>query len=222
MGGCTVPKQVRAEVTRASILRGAAEVFDRYGYAATTLSDVIAQSGVTKGALYFHFSSKEDLAKAVVEQQHTLSVQPSREWLQHEGQGLESIIRLSVGLATQLLDDVVVRAGIRLTLEQGTFGVLQADPYREWVSVIEELLDRAIEEGDVRTTMESEALARFVVGAFTGVQLLSEVFTNRADLLRRVQDMWDILLPSLVSPRKLAHFRRIASLADSSNNTNGG
>jgi TetR/AcrR family transcriptional repressor of uid operon len=194
-----VVKQARAAVTREQILRGAAEVFDRYGYGAATLSDVIAQAGVTK-----------DLARTVIEQQHALSVEPARQRLDEHAPGLESVIRLSQGLAGQLMNDVVVRAGIRLTLEHGTFGASAANPYRDWVAVTEQLLRRAIDEGDLRDSIKPVALARLVVGAFTGVQLLSEVLSGRQDLYQRVEEMWDILLPSLVSARKLPYFRGVA------------
>ncbi|MGH3602246.1 MAG: ScbR family autoregulator-binding transcription factor [Pseudonocardiaceae bacterium] len=204
-------KQARAAVTREHILRGAAEAFDRYGFGAATLSDVIAQAGVTKGALYFHFSSKEHLARAVIEQQHALSVHPARQRLDGHEPGLESVIRLSQGLARQLVDNVIVRAGIRLTLEQGTFGASASNPYRDWVSVVEQLLRRAIDEGDIRDSIKPAALARFVVSAFTGVQLLSEVLSARQDLGQRVEEMWEILLPSLVSARKLPYFRGVAA-----------
>jgi TetR/AcrR family transcriptional regulator, repressor for uid operon len=206
-----VVKQARAVATREQILRSAAEVFDRYGFAATTLSDVITRAGVTKGALYFHFSSKEDLARAVIEQQHALSVRPARQRLDGHAAGLESVIRLSQGLASQLMDDVIVRAGIRLTLEHGTFSASASNPYRDWVAVAEQLLRRAIDEGDLRDSVKPAALAMFVVSAFTGVQLLSEVLSARQDLSQRVEEMWDILLPSLVSARKLPYFRGVAT-----------
>lgn len=216
--GHRVVKQARAAVTREQILRGAAEVFDRYGYGTTTLSDVIAQAGVTKGALYFHFSSKEDLARAVIEQQHALSVRPGRQRLDQHAPGLESVICLSQGLARQLMDDVIVRAGIRLTLEHGTFGASVSNPYRDWVAVTEQLLRRAIDEGDLRDSVKPAALARFVVSAFTGVQLLSEVLSARQDLHQRVEEMWDILLSSLVSARKLPYFRSVAATGSAKQN----
>ncbi|GAA1332780.1 ScbR family autoregulator-binding transcription factor [Saccharothrix algeriensis] len=206
-----MPKQERAEVTRQSIIRGAAEVFDRYGYSAATLGDVIGHGGVTKGALYFHFKSKEDVARAVVEQQHELSVAPTRAWLTEEGSGLEAVIRATQLMATQLMTNVIVRAGIRLTLEQGTFGALRVDPYAEWTDVVKQLLQRAVDEGDVRSPVGADELAHFVCGAFTGIQILSEVFTRRQDLCRRVEEMWAVLLPSLAPARKVGHFRRIAA-----------
>ncbi len=60
-------RQLRAEATRAAALRAAADLFLDVGHANATLSQVSAQSGVTKGALYFHFASKEELARAIVE-----------------------------------------------------------------------------------------------------------------------------------------------------------
>ena len=90
--------QALAAVPREQILRGAAEMFARSGYSAS-LSDVIAHAGVTKGALYFHFGSKEDLAHAVIEQQHALSVAPARQRPDAHDTGLESVIRPPHGLA---------------------------------------------------------------------------------------------------------------------------
>ena len=203
-------KQARAEATREAIVRGAAEVFDRYGYGSTTLSDIVGRSGVTKGALYFHFSSKEDLAAAVVDKYESLLVEPARGVLD-DGHALEAVIRLSQEFAGQLLSDVVVRAGVRLTLEQGTFGTLSSRSYQQWLELVEELMRRSADEGDVRSAVDAPSLARFIVASFTGVQMLSQVFTGRSDLMLRVQEMWNIVLPSLVPARLLPHFRRVAA-----------
>ena len=59
-------RQERAEVTREAILEGAAEAFDAAGFGSTSLSDISQRAGVTKGALYFHFPSKEALAHTLM------------------------------------------------------------------------------------------------------------------------------------------------------------
>ncbi|HJQ48147.1 MAG TPA: ScbR family autoregulator-binding transcription factor [Amycolatopsis sp.] len=203
-------KQVRSEMTRAAIIRGAAEAFDRFGYGGTSLSDVIALAGVTKGALYFHFSSKQELARAVIQRQHSWSVGPAKEQVESDGPGLASVIQLSQRLANQLVHDPVVRAGVRLTLETGTFDTAMPDPYEEWIAATTELLHRAAHAGDLRPMVRPETLARYVVGAFTGVQVLSQVLTGRGDLPERILEMWELLLPALVPERKLAYFQRLA------------
>ncbi|WP_031468694.1 TetR/AcrR family transcriptional regulator [Sciscionella sediminilitoris] len=46
---------------RTRILRSAVRLFAERGFDATTVQEVVADAGVTKGALYHHFSSKDDL-----------------------------------------------------------------------------------------------------------------------------------------------------------------
>ena len=48
--------------------RGRPEVFGEQGYGATSTEEIVARAGVTKGALYHHFSGKDDLFRAVYEQ----------------------------------------------------------------------------------------------------------------------------------------------------------
>lgn len=51
--------------TRTKILEAARTVFARYGYSAATLDQVAQEAGLTKGAVYWHFSSKSDLYLAL-------------------------------------------------------------------------------------------------------------------------------------------------------------
>lgn len=55
------------EETRATLLATARKVFSKYGYAATSMDDLTAQAGLTRGALYHHFGDKKGLLTAVVE-----------------------------------------------------------------------------------------------------------------------------------------------------------
>ena len=57
----------QGESTKRSILDAATRLFGERGYAATSLDEITASAGVTKGALYHHFSDKETLFRAVFE-----------------------------------------------------------------------------------------------------------------------------------------------------------
>ena len=57
-------RQSRSEVTRGKIIDAAVEMFNDGGYSSTGLGDIVERTGMTKGALYHHFNSKEALAAA--------------------------------------------------------------------------------------------------------------------------------------------------------------
>jgi len=54
--------------TRARLLRAAVGVFDRKGYAAASVREIVEIAGVTKPALYYHFGSKEGVLTAVLQE----------------------------------------------------------------------------------------------------------------------------------------------------------
>jgi len=73
-GGMDVKQPVRSqrvnqgEETKAALLSAARDLFGENGYGSTSLEDVVARAGVTKGALYHHFGGKAQLFQAVYEQ----------------------------------------------------------------------------------------------------------------------------------------------------------
>lgn len=54
--------------TRDALLTAARALFGEQGYAATSTEEIVERAGVTKGALYHHFTDKEQLFRAVFEQ----------------------------------------------------------------------------------------------------------------------------------------------------------
>jgi AcrR family transcriptional regulator len=61
-------RAAQAAETRDALLTAARELFGEQGYAATSTEEIVERAGVTKGALYHHFSDKVALFKAVFEQ----------------------------------------------------------------------------------------------------------------------------------------------------------
>jgi len=57
----------RTTTTRERLIRTAAELFWRQGYAATGVTAILRRAGVTSGSFYHFFSSKEDLLLAVLD-----------------------------------------------------------------------------------------------------------------------------------------------------------
>jgi AcrR family transcriptional regulator len=61
-------REMYAEATRTAILEEATQLFAERGYQATSLEDVAAAAQVTRGAVYHHFSGKQALLEALLEQ----------------------------------------------------------------------------------------------------------------------------------------------------------
>jgi AcrR family transcriptional regulator len=61
-------RSARKAQTRACLLEAAARVYARFGFAGATLEEVASDAGFTKGAVYAHFGSKENLLLALVEE----------------------------------------------------------------------------------------------------------------------------------------------------------
>src|SRR3954453_9522963 len=70
--------QKKTEETRSKLLRSAQKVFAKVGFEAARLEDIAKDAGHTRGAFYAHFTSKEDLFFALLEQkayQHLRTIQ---------------------------------------------------------------------------------------------------------------------------------------------------
>jgi AcrR family transcriptional regulator len=59
----------RTEQTRTALLSAARNLFTERSYAETATPEIVAEAGVTRGALYHHFADKQALFRAVVEQE---------------------------------------------------------------------------------------------------------------------------------------------------------
>lgn len=68
----TRTQEDRSQTTRTALLSAARDLFAAKGYSGTGTPEIVAAAGVTRGALYHHFSDKKELFTAVVEAEHQL------------------------------------------------------------------------------------------------------------------------------------------------------
>ena len=71
--------QARAEATRRRILDSAVDLFSEMGYGETGLADILQRAGVSKGAFYYHFDSKEAVAAAIIQEYRSTATEMARE-----------------------------------------------------------------------------------------------------------------------------------------------
>ncbi|GAA1007456.1 ScbR family autoregulator-binding transcription factor [Streptomyces thermogriseus] len=191
-------KQDRAIRTRRAILTAAAKVFEERGYQAATITEILTTAGVTKGALYFHFQSKEDLAQGVLSEQDQRMVVPDRP---SKVQQLVDVILLH---AHRLQTDPMVRAGVRLSLDQQAKGLDRSGPFLHWGRIIGDLLEKAQAQGELLPHVVPSETADVIVGSFAGVQAMSQALSNYKDLPDRICALLRHLLPSVTLAPALA------------------
>jgi len=192
-------KQARAVQTRRSIVEAAASVFAEYGYERAATSEILRRANVTKGAMYFHFPSKESLAQAIMDEQTGLVR------VEHRLSPLQSIIDITHQFAHVLRHDALARAGTRLSIEGVFFN--GTHPWGDWFDLTAGLLAEGQKQGEVLPQVVPRETAEFVVATFTGVQLVSEAINRRADLRGRVAVMWRHILPSVAHPAAISRLR---------------
>ncbi|MGW1892746.1 ScbR family autoregulator-binding transcription factor [Streptomyces sp. NPDC002004] len=192
-----MPKQDRAIRTRQTILEAAAQVFEEHGYQAATITQILRVAGVTKGALYFHFQSKEELAQGVLAAQDRSLQGPRRPCRMQE---LVDVIALHT---YQLETSPMVRASVRLSMNQHAGELDRSGPFARWGDVVRELLEGARAQGELLPHVDTAQTADVFVGAYAGVQAMSDALSSYQDLGVRVAALLRHVMPSVVVPSVL-------------------
>ncbi|MGW7408131.1 ScbR family autoregulator-binding transcription factor [Streptomyces sp. NPDC054833] len=204
-------RQLRAEQTRSTIIAAAADLFDRHGYESTSLSDIVEHAQVTKGALYFHFAAKEDLAHAIMELQSRASRQVLREVESRGCSSLESLMRTTFGIARLAVEGPIPRAGLRLATAEVTVRPPLRHPFAEWLELATRKLLGAVRESDVHPDIDIDAVAHSLVYFFVGTRVAGRSLEPVARLPRRVAEMWHLMIRSLVPVPRRARYLTLAS-----------
>lgn len=187
----------RGDQTRRHILDVAARLFAEKGYAGASFSDLVAESGLTKGAFYFHFPSKEALALATFADQQERWVDvvsaladPAMKAVDQ----LEAMLRAACDFCEA---EVAARCVSRLCFELGEDPRLRPTltPYLTiWEELIASIVGRGQEEGDIRSDIDAGAVARVSVAAWIGVTDVAHVVSEGADLRARAEEFMKILM----------------------------
>ncbi|MEU8678613.1 ScbR family autoregulator-binding transcription factor [Streptomyces sp. NPDC048560] len=191
-------QQQRAIRTRKVFLKAAAEVFNEHGYDAATIAAILDRAGLTKGALYFHFTSKEELARGVLQEAVTTDgVSP-------QAFKLQEWIDAALLLAYRLPREPLLSAAIRLSVDpraRNLFGTRWPD----WITYGAELLTEAKERGELLPHVNPATTSRLLVGAWTGVQVVRESMPERPlALVTEISALFETILPNITQPAVLA------------------
>ena len=201
----TETSERRADTTRQRLIAAASRQFAHRPYSMVSLDDILAEAELTKGAMYFHFSSKQALAVAIVDDLSEMSRAAVAELLAHKMSGLETLIDLIYLLAVQDTQNEVARAGTRLleTLDNTT--ALPPALWQSWTEFITTLIQKAVAEGDVVDHHDPEDIAKMLVALWVGMRRISDL-DQPEHYLDNLQKAWMLALPSFINPDRTDYF----------------
>jgi len=167
------------ERTRDLLLQAAFREIYRSGFQSAGVDAILAATNVTKGALYYHFDSKEALGHAVIEE----IIGPSlrEKWLHPLRNGADPIDTLIGIVRATSVRPEVVRAGCPLNnlaqemspLDEG-FRKRLAKVFHQWQQGTAMALRKGQSQGRVRRDLDPEGTASFLIAMYEGYVVLAK------------------------------------------------
>lgn len=187
-----MPKQERAVRTQERFLDASAEEFARHGYAGANLQRISAQAGMTKGALYGHFSSKDALA-AVFTSAFDAGWRELFRTIGDADAPLAILHRVTVGFVHRMHADLRFRAGLRLVYEEASARDTAPQAVTDLTAELTRLVAAAQTRAELAATHSPEVIASMFLSLMFGMYYTAPTDTSSAHSTRQVCQVWELL-----------------------------
>jgi len=177
--------------TRALLLATARQMFSEQGYAHTSMDDLTARAGLTRGALYHHFGDKKGLLAAVVEQldaemdERLCAITDSAE---NAWDGFRQRCRAYLEMA---LDPEIQRIVLRDA--RAVLGGGSPEAQRHCIESLRHLIENLVQQG-VLVEAQAQALAALIYGSLAEATVWIAQAENGDERLAQVSQAFDLLL----------------------------
>lgn len=184
----------KGEVTRRLILERAAPVFNKRGYAGTSMSEVVEATGLEKGGIYNHFGSKDELALEAFA--YSISLMTDAFVAAQEGKvGLDRLVGIIEAFG-EWADSPLIAGGcpiMNTAIESDdTHPALAArarDAMESWHRLIGSIVKEAKARGEIAADVDPYQLATLVTSTLEGSLMLSKLFHDPAHEHRAVESL---------------------------------
>ncbi len=189
IGSKNAAMQDRAVRTRKAIMSVAATHFDTDGYGQTSMNTITHTGKIAKGAMYYHFPSKEAIAQQLLADWNLAVDESINDAAADAAAGGTTSDRLTAifsFLARKVADDVTLRAGIKLTLEPD---IDNGAAFARWVDAVSDIVEPAITAGEYVDDPIAHRLAWNLCAGAVGAVHAAGTLREDVDLVTRVQDV---------------------------------
>jgi AcrR family transcriptional regulator len=179
--------------TRENIIRKAAALFNQHGFAGSSMSDIMAATGLQKGGIYRHFESKEQLALEALDYAIGVMAQRYVEALEGKVHAIDRIEAVVSVFARIPVDPPVpggcpvMNAGIENDDGNPALRARARGAMDGLRGVIVQAAERGRERGEVRPEVDPESLATVVVALLEGAVMMSRLYDDPAHIARAAE-----------------------------------
>lgn len=180
------------------ILTAARACFLTKGYFATKMDEIARRSGLSKGGVYFHFSSKREIFRALVEQEYDLAMSVLDEMVESDQTVEQKLMLLAEHFMSLFSHSDSSRFMIiigEMALRDVEIANMLSELQGNYFQRVSALLDRAVAEGQLRE-IDTEATAVVLKAMLDGVQA-NFALGIEVDLERTAGAAIDILMNGL-------------------------
>jgi AcrR family transcriptional regulator len=156
--------------TKERVLSAALEVFAERGYHAATVEEIAERAGMTKGAVYYWFRDKEDLACDLQRQVWITIATEAQRALDPEANAIDNLKLAFRGYLLSLDDSAQARFFLRDCWAVASLDAANREQLEMGVGLVQQLVQDGISRGDV-VDVDAETFTRVLLGAFAEATL---------------------------------------------------
>jgi AcrR family transcriptional regulator len=183
---------------REEILAAAKKYFAREGFHATSMRDIYRECGLSPGAVYNHFASKEDIVRALGEER-LREAQARREALELIEDPIEALRLPAAGTREELVREEDLLLQLQLdgeALRNESIAEVSRQAFDATLETVVGLIGRAQSTGHVDPRLDADALGRVLIGAFQGL-IMQTAIGAPPERERHIQALRTLLAPVL-------------------------
>lgn len=194
------PKPDVSEERRAQIVDAATKVFARLGFKGSRMDDIVKESGLSKGLLYWYFKGKDAIIVAVLERLFSPEIELVKEIAGSDGSSREKLLRV----ATDAIRDIqMMNRLLPITFEYYSYAFrnkavkkVLTEVLEEFYAAIQQIIEQGIDQGEFREIDARRAAVSF--GAMLEGSLLLGLFSPQSvDFAEQIESSTELIVAGL-------------------------
>lgn len=195
------PRLNVSEERKAQILEAATTVFTKHGFAKARMDDIVTESGLSKGALYWYFDSKDSIIVGILDQVFDWETAHLQELLENEASARK---KLQIIVETLVVELEKMKPLMPIFFDFWSLSVRRKSIhqaikryYQNFLDLIEPIIEVGIEQGEFRP-VEVRETAIAIGALYEGTILFYAYFSDIIDFDQQFRTNLDLILDGLV------------------------